>query len=210
MSLCYYSRIRFINKLLPLLIDSQASASVISVYGAGLEGKLFTSDLSLRDAKNYSFANARSHIVHFTTMAFEHIAKEHRGHVSLVHVFPGIVVTPGYSDEGHPWWFKLAWRCVGPVVQRLQAISAEESGERVLYLATGKFGTAEQHAQRGKLAKGTDDAQGSDAYAIGKDGESVALKTDYRKLRQQGFEQMVWEHTCKAFEEIEAGKKFTG
>lgn len=69
MSLLYYSRIRFVTNLIDLLQAEQKTAHVISVYGAGLEGKLFKDDISLRH--HYSFANARSHIVHMTTMAFE-------------------------------------------------------------------------------------------------------------------------------------------
>jgi len=209
MSLIYYSRIRLITNLLPLLLVSQPSASIISVYGAGLEGKLFASDLSLRDAKHYDFNNARSHITHFTTMAFERLAREHHGRLSLVHVFPGIVVTPAYVDKDHPWWFKLTWGLVGPFVQRFKAIGAEESGHRILYLATGAFGTTEQDGGSSPVAKGTDGVSRSGAYAVGENSEPLAVEAKYKRMREDGFETIVWEHTTQAFKEIEAGRRFS-
>ena len=211
MSLICYSRIRFINNLMPLLLQSKPSASVISVYGAGLEGKLFGSDLSLRDAEHYSFANARSHIVYFTTMAFEHLAKQHAGRLSLTHVFPGIVVTLSYVDNDHPWWFKFAWKLADPIIQSFKAISAEEIGSRVLYLGTKRSSPGlNDTCEASKSIKGTDGTLGSGAYAIGENSEPVAMKSDYAGLRRDGFESTIMQHTEKAFEEIQSGWKFTG
>ena len=215
MSLIYYSRIRFIIKLMPLLLAAPDSAHVVTVYAAGLEGKLFRGDLSLRDPKHYGQINVRSHNTHMTTMAFEHLANQHQ-QLSLVHVFPGVVITPSYTDPTFPMWFKILWRVLGPFVRRFQAISPEESSSRTLVLGTSRFAarqatTGGPRAEKtAELAKGTDGRLGSGAYAVGSESEIVASKADYEKLRKEGFEGAVWDHTMRAFSDIEAGRVFAG
>ena len=49
MSLMYYSRLRAVLNLVPLLTKSALPAAVVSVYAAGMEGKLYPDDLSLRN-----------------------------------------------------------------------------------------------------------------------------------------------------------------
>ena len=212
MSLIYYSRIRFIIKLMPLLLAAPDTAHVVAVYAAGLEGKLFRGDLSLRDPKHYGQIIVRSHNTHMTTMAFEHLAKQHQ-RVSLVHVFPGVVITPSYADPTFPMWFKILWRLLGPFVRRFQAISPEESSSRTLILGTSRFPARQDNnsvprSGKTKIAQGTDGSLGSGAYAVGNDSEAVNLKADYEKLREEGFENTVWDHTMKAFSDIEAGRAF--
>ena len=213
MSLIYYSRIRFILNLMPLLLAAPQSAHVVSVYAAGLEAKLFKDDLSLRNPKNYSLINARSHNAYMTTMAFEHLAKQYQ-QLSFVHAFPGIVVTPSYTDPGFPWWFKLLWRLFGPLIRRFQAISAEDSGSRTLFLGTSRFASQRGLNSANKpaegVAKGTNGTLGSGAYAVGADSETVTSKADLQALRNEGFEGAVWEHTIQAFDAITAGRDFVG
>jgi hypothetical protein len=59
MSLMYYSRMRIITKLMPLLLKPDLPATVMSVYAAGIEQNLFPEDLSLRSPKRYSYAQAQ-------------------------------------------------------------------------------------------------------------------------------------------------------
>ena len=211
MSLIYYSRIRFIVKLMPLLQAAPNSASVISVYAAGLEGKLFDGDLSLRDSKHYGQINVRSHNTYMTTMAFEHLAKEHPK-LSLVHTFPGIVITPSYSDSSFPLWFKIIWHIMGPLVRRFQAIPPEASGSRHLFLGTTRFSSALNSKSKGNVslyAEGTDGVRGTGAYAVGSDSEVVVGKAKYGRLRAEGFKNKVWDHTTVAFNNIETGRTFS-
>ena len=91
---------------MPLLHSAPKSAHVISVFGAGLEGNLYESDLSLRDPKHYGPIGKRSHTAYMTTMAFEKLAKDNQG-IAFVHVFPGVVITPAYYDPTFPLWFKV-------------------------------------------------------------------------------------------------------
>lgn len=222
MSLLYYSRMRFIMKLLPLLLASPLPAHVVSVYAAGKEGKIFPEDLSLRDPKKYGFANARSHVTYMTTFFMETLAERYRGRLSLVHVFPGLVMTDAFNNASLPTWFKLMWWVATPVVRPF-SVPPRECGERILFLATPRFparnaigtGTTakvnEVTAAEGNagIAMGTDDSRGGGAYAVNSDGETIPLNKAYQKVRKEDLAGKVWNHTMQAFQDIEAGSVFT-
>ena len=215
---------RFITKLLPLLLASPLPAHVISIYAAGMESKLFPEDLSLRDPEHYTFSNLRSHVTYMTTFFMETLAEQHRRRLSLVHAFPGLVMTGGFDNPRLPAWFKLTWRwLVGPLVRPF-AVPPRECGERVLFLATPRF-PARPAAETGATVKdnearttegntdiaiGTDGNRGSGAYAVNKDGETIIIEKAYKRFRGEDMAEKVWHHTMRAFEEIEAGRVFTG
>ena len=223
MSLLYYSRMRFIVKLLPLLLASPLPAHVVSVYAAGKEGKILPEDLSLRTPQQYGVANLRSHVTHMTTFFMEKLAEQNPGHLSLTHIYPGLVFTEAFSSAGLPTWFKVAFRLSAPFVRPL-TVPLEENGQRTLFLATPRYparqvvkseGTAdrdEASANNGaiEIAVGTDGNRGSGAYACDPNGETIPLKATYKKLRKEGLAGKVWDHTMKAFSDIEAGGVFTG
>jgi len=206
MSLLYYSRIRFTTDLLPLLQADNKTANVISVYGAGLESKLFRDDLSLR--YHYSFANARSHIVHMTTMAFERLSRENPNLI-LVHAYPGLVVTPAYSDPSLPLWFRAVWGFAGPLVRAVLSISPEEAAKRMLFLASARFAPLNTgRANHSGVAVGTNGSVGSGCYAVGEDSDTAKLTKGYNGSRHDGFEKVVWDHTQAAFACISSGEQF--
>ncbi len=93
---------KFIVNLMPLLQASPRSAHVISVFGAGGEGKLYLDDLSLRDPKHHGLAVTRSHVAYLHTFFMEYLAAPKPGLLSLVHVFPGLVMTPAFKNPGVP------------------------------------------------------------------------------------------------------------
>jgi NAD(P)-dependent dehydrogenase (short-subunit alcohol dehydrogenase family) len=96
----YYSRLRAVQLLLPLLNNSTAvqSPRVISVLSGGLEGPINEQDLDLGDPQNYSYWNAAVHSATMRTLALERIARQNP-RLSTVHWFPGPVATPG-SQKG--------------------------------------------------------------------------------------------------------------
>jgi hypothetical protein len=200
--------IDFTTNLLPLLRTENKTANVISVYGAGLEGKLFRDDLSLRH--HYSFANARSHIVHMTTMAFERLLRENPN-LSLVHAYPGLVVTPAYSDPSLPLWFRAVWGFAGRLVRVVLSIPPEKAAKRMLFLASARFAplNAGRASDSGVVA-GANGSVGSGCYAVGEDSETVKLTKAYDGLRREGFEKVVWDHTQDAFARISSGERFQG
>lgn len=207
MSLLYYSRVRAVNNFLPLL-EASEEPHVVSVYAAGAEAILYKDDLSLRDPTHYSFANCRSHCVHMKTMAFEHLAKQHPK-VSLVHIYPGLVVHEGFWDPSLPFWLRAMVFVFRPLTWLSYETSTEEAGYRMLYAGTDRFPAWKGHRPEvTEPPKRTDDTAWSGAYALGRHDDVVKYHKQYDDLRSEGFREKVWKHTIDAFETIVAGNKF--
>ena len=204
MALLYYSRIRFINNFMPLL-EASFSPRVISVYAAGMESTLHREDLSLRKPGNYTFANCRSHCVHMKTMAYESLAKEHP-RLSLAHIYPGLVVGPGFYDSELPTWFKILWFVMRPLAELLST-TPEDAGFIMLVAGTG-FCPARESGDEGRMRyAGTDGVKGSGAYTLGRKGDELQGKAEREMLRSSGFQEQVWEHTMKVINDVlEQGK----
>ena len=217
MSLLYYSRMRFILQLLPLLLASTipTGAHVISVFGPGTDKKIFPDDLSLRGPKHYTLETNRSHAAYMKTFFFEQLACKYPEKMSLCHYFPSLVWTPAFFVPELPSWFKWLFWVLGPLV-RLFTVPEKECGERVIFLASARYparsekGTAEVgKSQEGvEVAVASDGVVGGGAYRPNWDGESLPLTKKYPELRAEGMSQKVWDHTMKAFEEIGAGRAF--
>jgi hypothetical protein len=136
----YYSRMRITTKLLPLLLRSSLPATVVSVYAAGTEAKLFPEDLSPRDLTHYRYLQARSHMVYMHTFFMETLAEQHRGQLSLIHIFPGLVLGPGYESPELPLWFRRLCRWVLiPLFGRLITVKPEDCGDIMLSLASSRY-----------------------------------------------------------------------
>ena len=208
----YYSRMRIITKLLPLLLNSTIPARVISVYAAGAEAKLFPEDLSLRDTTHYSYSQARSHMVYFHTLFMETLAEQYPGKLSLIHIFPGLVLGPGFKNPELPLWFRVVWNWMFvPLFGRFLTVKPEASGDRMLSLASSRYSpqpTDKSEGQEG-LAIGTNGRPGSGVYALNWDGENNYKAKSYENINKDEMRKKVWDHTMKAFEVIEAGGVFT-
>ena len=103
-ALRYYSRLRFVYDLLPLLTAS-SSPHVVSILAGGKESAVDVNDLEVR--KDFSLTKAAGNGTTQTTLAFEELARSYPT-VSFVHKYPGIVNT-GVIDrllETAPgiWW----------------------------------------------------------------------------------------------------------
>jgi len=117
------------------------SSRVISVYSAGLETATkdrHLDDLSLRNPEHYSFGAVRNHTTHLKTMAFETVAKQHPK-IGLVHVYPSLVITPGFDNNPLPPLIKIGWKLAAPAA-KLFSVKPEEIGERVLGFTSAQFG----------------------------------------------------------------------
>lgn len=218
MSLLYYSRMRFIMQLLPLLLASSLPAHVVSVFGPGRDTKLYPDDLSLRDPRHYSFINSGSHVAYMTTFYMEKLATSHPDRLSLTHYYPSLVLTNGFKDERLPKWFRLGWRyAVAPIIQPF-TVPQVECGERVIFLASSRYPARPSKSTGGipksegdvEIAISSDGVVGGGAYRGNWNGKAVPLGKAYEKLREEGLSERVWSHTMEAFKEIEAGKVFTG
>lgn len=213
MALMYYSRMRTITKLLPLLLKSALPARVISVYASGAERKLFPEDLSLRNLKHYSYSQARSHMIYMHTLFMETLAEQNSGKLSLIHIFPGLVLGPGYQNPELPVLFRvLANYIIIPLFGRFITVDTEESGDRMLSLASPHYPpcSISQAKSQGEVALGTNRKSGSGVYSLTWTGEDNLTAKAYEKFDKDEMRKRVWDHTMKAFEAIEAGNVFTG
>ncbi|PYI15508.1 hypothetical protein BO99DRAFT_342506 [Aspergillus violaceofuscus CBS 115571] len=225
MALLYYSRMRAITNLLPLLLESPLPAAIVSVYAAGYEGKLYADDLSLRDHKIYSYAQARSHMIYMHTWFLEQLAERHRGRLRLVHIFPGLVLGPAFANPELPAWFRGFWRWVFvPLFGRWVAVPARECGARMLSLAAPRYpprgpggasasasasaAVGDHRRNNGDVAMGTDGSPGGGVYSLGWKGESNIQLKAYEKFDLAEMRAKIWEHTMRAFETIERGDVF--
>jgi hypothetical protein len=153
-----------------------------------------------------------SHVAYLTTLFMESLAAKHPGKLSMIHYFPGLVVTESFQDEQLPKWFKYTWRFVLTPFSPLFTVPRAESGERVLFLASSRFpprSTAEALKSwgGGEIADGV---FGGGDYRSNWDTEIIPMKKTYKKLRVEGMSERCWTHTMHAFEGIEAGKVFKG
>ena len=191
-SIQYYSRMRFIVNLLPLL--SQASilgqpARVVSVLGAGKEGKILRNDLPLKD--NYSFKNCVTHAITLTTLALEQLAMANPG-VEFIHTSPGVVRTN-------------ISRGLGPVISLISrtllllasplTVPVRESGERHLYLALGKH-RGNEDTQQSSLEVST-----GNMYRFDWKCEACNGNDAVQEYRQRGVGVDVWKHTVAVFKD---------
>ena len=218
MSLRYYSRMRLLNKLLPLLTQA-TNPRIVSIFAPGKEGRLFEDDLSLR--KHYSLFNNISHVAFMTTFFFEAIVRQHPA-LSCLHVFPGLVKTAEFENGQFPQWLKwfFAWIFL-PLVTPL-CISVEECGERNLFHATNGMYPGTQNPDTGTsrstpvpdgchVARGINGMDGSGVYNVDWNGEIIKrCESVFREWREKGMDKTIWNHTMEVFNAVDRGQVFEG
>jgi NAD(P)-dependent dehydrogenase (short-subunit alcohol dehydrogenase family) len=211
LSLLYYSRMRFIERLIPLLQASTLPAHVISVFGPQRDETLHLDDLSLRDPKHYGFSSMGSHAAYFKTFYFEHLAAKYPT-VAFIHYYPSLVITPAFKGKGTNAWFKVLWTFIGPFAA-LGALDQEECAQRVLFLASNRFPARDEKATGEKLdgvevAESSDGVRGGGAYRVNWNGEIIPVKKNYEQLRGNGWGEKVVAHTQEVFRSVDAGLQF--
>ncbi|KAN0114587.1 hypothetical protein V8E51_004131 [Hyaloscypha variabilis] len=165
----YYSRLRAVQQLLPLL-NNTAAPRIVSVLGGGIERPLYEDDLDLRDESHWSMWTSALHPATMGTLALEILANENP-RLSIVHWFPGPVSTPGLAKA----------REYGMVPPNQMAL--EEAGERGAFLVT-----SERHAVEGKEAV---KKSGGGIFLIDPLGESTDNEVLLADLRIRGVDQKV-------------------
>ncbi|KAK2774011.1 hypothetical protein FQN53_003875 [Emmonsiellopsis sp. PD_33] len=185
-TLSYYSRMRLLSNMLPLL-SSSPQPRVLSVFRGGKENPVVDNDLSLE--KSWSALAVINHSATMTSLAFEYLAENHR-QITFMYAFPGFVQTslvtritpPGTS--GIFWGISLAaLRGAFLVVAALFGTSTEESGERHAYhLTSNSFGPG--------------------AWCIDTCSDKVTSPGVLAQYRERGWPEKVWDHTLRVFEKI--------
>lgn len=111
-----------------------------------------------------------------------------------------------------PRWLGVAFRVLGPVMT-LCGVVPVESGKRVVFMASERFPTRGGKGVEGKgkveVAVASDGVSGGGAYRVDWNGEIDPCPKSFKKLRDDGMGEKIWDHTMRVFEEIEAGEVFT-
>lgn len=204
----FYSRLRFITNLLPLLQRASALRRVVTVAGGGNEGPLDPTDFP---ALRVPLSAIRGHISTLTSLGLESVAKIAPG-VSFVHDYPGTVKTSlAGRMEG---MLGVLMRAYIFVVGYWKCVPIEECGERHLYLATSaRYPPAMVDSEGGsgvpledgvELARGTTGEVGSGTYSVGWDGTSASSTVEklLAGYRDKGIVEQIRRHTESEFDRV--------
>ncbi|KAK7755841.1 hypothetical protein SLS62_002127 [Diatrype stigma] len=194
-ALNYYSRVRVISNLLPLLQKATSLRRIVTVGGGGYEGAIDTTDFQ---ALRVPLPELRSHLITLITLGLEAVART-APEVSIVHDYPGTVKTPLLKDLSEE------------MLRDTVFVPLEECGERHVYLATsakyppGSGGSVGVPLGDGlEVASGSTGEPGNGIYSVGQDGEgtSLAVQELLADLRGKGVVDAVRHHTEAEFKRI--------
>jgi hypothetical protein len=207
-STVYYSRIRFILQLVPLLTASPLPGHVISIYAGGFEDGTSPgeSPIGCPPPATYGVTGVRKHTCFMKNFMFEELAEKYAGKLSLTHIYPGLVDGPGFYNPEMPSWFRFLWRILKPLAS-LYMTSSDDCGDVMVYLATSRYpakGSGALEIYGGlEAAKSTLGELGGGSYAVGQRGDVGAKGKSYEKVRQEGTSKQVWDHTMETLTKIE-------
>ena len=211
LSTVYYSRIRFVMQLLPLLTASPLPGHVVTIYAGGFEDgtKAGEMPIGLPPPATYGITGVRKHTTFMTTFFFEELARKHAGRLSLTHIYPGLVDGPTFYSPDNPTWFKIIWRIMKPLAS-FYMTSPDDCGDVMLYLLSARYPAKGMIEKGGKnlaggveVAKSTTAEVGGGSYSVGHRGEVPAKGKMYEKVRTDGLAQKVWDHTTEILDRIE-------
>lgn len=215
--LMYYSRMRFVDRLLPLLTTSPKGGHVVSVLNSKYEATLVHDDLSLRNPGNSSLQVAFRHRTGMTNLFIEEIARRNPGRIALCHYYPGFVPTNIGEHSNFPWLVKKIVSLLLVPMFWIIGTPVEECGHRVVLMASptrfparGSESATAGSVSGLEVAEGMDGVVGSGAYRVSNDNETYPKEKGYAKLRENDTAEKVYQHTMAAFAEIEAGRVFNG
>lgn len=209
LSTTYYSRIRFIMQLEPLLTASP-SAHVISIYAGNFEDPIKPGQqpIGLPPPEEYGVGGVRKYTSFMKVFMFETLAEKHAGHISFTYVYPGLVDGPAfYVENNTPLWFRWLWPVI-KVVFGWYMTSAEDCGQVMLFLATPTFPAKGTDSETGnqQLARSTKGELGGGSYATGHRGEWKEKGMSFEKHRQPDTAKKVWDHTMEVIDRVVAGR----
>ncbi|KAF2126309.1 hypothetical protein P153DRAFT_369641 [Dothidotthia symphoricarpi CBS 119687] len=210
MSLLYYSRMRFIQNLTPLLTNSSATtgARVISIFAGSMESNVKPDKLliGIPPKETYGVTAVRNHTVFMKTFMFEALAEKHAGKISFVHIYPGLVDGPVFYSDVNPLWFRVLWRVFKPLAS-LYMTAPDVCGEIMVYLATARYpakgvfelGGGGESKVVGGVAFSSQREHGGGAYGVGQRGDETKA-VSYAQARKDDTAEKVWQHTMEVLE----------
>ena len=209
MSLLYYSRMRLIQNLTPLLAAAPNTARVISIFAGNMEDSIKPGEIpiGIPPVGAYGVTGVRKYTTFMKTFLFEELAEKNAGKISFTHIYPGLVDGPAFYSDVNPLWFRIAWRVMKPLLS-WYITSDKVCGEVMVYLATqrypakGAMKPGEDSKVIGGVAHSTQRELGGGAYSVGQRGDEKK-DVSWVKYRNSDTTKKVWDHTMNTFTEIE-------
>lgn len=200
MSLLYYSRMRLIHNLTPLLLVSTQTAHVISIFAGNTEDSIESGEDPIGTASSgkYGITSVRRNTCFMKTFYFEELAEKHAGQISFIHIYPGLVDGPEFYSDELPLWFRLTWRFLKPLLSWYMT-SPEVCGQVMMYLATGRYPARGIVYGTATAALSSQQNLGGGAYAVGQRGDE-GKNVSWAKVRKDDTGKKVWQHTQEVFE----------
>jgi hypothetical protein len=212
MSLSFYSRMAFTQRLLPLLTTASLTppffSRSLSIHSAGTESAINTADLELKT--HFSLGNCAAHTITMNSLMTSEFAKRNPG-TSFLHSYPSAVET-GLARE-MPLWARVLVKVATPLFKPFY-VSAEDTGERQLFIATSgiypplktgemKFSGGLPRVGDMGVATGTDGVLGSGGYLGDWTGGPAKRKKILGEYEEKGVGGVVWQHTMGILERVE-------
>ncbi|KAK5166609.1 uncharacterized protein LTR77_008152 [Saxophila tyrrhenica] len=206
MSVNYYSRIRCILNLMPMLENASNAGElsrVITVLAAGSEGEVRLTDLELK--QNFTLHACLAHCVVMTDFTIEELSRRYPG-TAFSHSYPGTVKTGIANQLSGP--VRLAVKVMYAVMSPW-ILDVQESGERHFFQMTSKCypaargGVGIEVPDGMSVFKGMDGVVGGGAYLLDWDGKTCGDESVLSKYRALDMGPQVWEHTMKVFARAE-------
>ncbi|RYP45460.1 hypothetical protein DL769_011462 [Monosporascus sp. CRB-8-3] len=183
-TLSYFSRMRLLSNLLPLLHQSPRPR-VLSVLAGGREKFIIEDDLSLE--RNWTILNAVKHTTCLTSLAFDYLAASNKN-ITFVHNFPGVVVSDNFRGLDPPEGASLGRRILLAAVKRLVLLMGlfvsmppNEVGERQVYHLTS-------------------DRYSPGAWRVHKNSEPVPATKALRHYEANGWPEKIWSFTTSTWD----------
>jgi hypothetical protein len=209
MAVQYYSRMRFITQLTPLLNNASKANNLSRVVNvldpqAGLRlGGLDYSDLSLRH--NFSLRKVLYHASAMTNLSITHLATQNPK-TSYIHAYPSGVET-GATRELFGRFNDTVMFVLGGLFRRFFFVPQVESGERHLFAATAPRYAPKADGTKTEVV-GSDGVKGSGGYLLNWNGDILADTKKAQKLRDEGGIDKVWKHTEEVMSTIAESGRF--
>lgn len=211
LSLLYYSRIRLVKGLAPLLTARESgSARVISIFAGNVEDSIKPGaplPIGPIPKEEYGITAVRRQATFMKTFAFEHLAEQHKGKISFTHIYPGLVDGPNfYNPDVMPLWWRIVWRLLKPLAW-WYTTSAEDCGDVMVFLATGRYPAQGEEVSGnakvvGGVAYSSTREKGGGAYAVGQRGDERG-DVSWKNVRKGDTEERVWDNLTGTFARIE-------
>ncbi|OBT81263.1 hypothetical protein VE02_10153 [Pseudogymnoascus sp. 03VT05] len=210
-TLNYYSRMRFISNLLPLLQTAATKpphfSRTLSILSAGSEGKLDLEDLELKIT--FSRPKCATHSTTMNSLMTEEFSKRQPA-TTFSHSYPSVVDT-GLARE-LPTWARAATKLLTPFMAAF-AVSLEETGARQLFIATSGVYPPAKTVENDTLASGVSAPKGlntpmlggstvagSGAYLVNWNGDATGKQKLLNEYRAGNVGATIWDHTMGIFE----------